>query len=176
MSREILTTIINPALERLAAHRIPVSDSARAMLYAIGLQESGLIHRFQISFRNDGSRFRGPARGMWQFEMGGGVAGVMAHRTTATVAQAFAAEFVGSNATNNGAIWATLAYEDILAAVFARLLLWTLPRALPPSTLAGQDDAWRQYLETWRPGRPWPDKWHNNWRAALDIIKEPLTA
>ena len=40
------------------------------MLLAIGLQESRLTHRRQIG---------GPARGLWQFERGGGVAGVLRH-------------------------------------------------------------------------------------------------
>jgi len=33
MSKQILTKIIDPALGRLAAHRIPVTDAARVMLY-----------------------------------------------------------------------------------------------------------------------------------------------
>jgi len=171
MSKQILAEIINPALDRLAAHRIPVTDAARVMLYAIGLQESNLQHRFQISQRSNGERFRGPARGFWQFEIGGGVAGVMAHKSSADIARAFTAEFVGSNSTNNGAIWATLAYEDILAAVFARLLLWTDPRPLPPPTPASEQEAWDYYIRNWRPGKPHPGQWSARWKAALDLIK-----
>src|SRR5690606_35531315 len=46
------------------------SDRATVMLLAIGLQESRFEHRRQI---------KGPARGFWQFERGGGVRGVMTH-------------------------------------------------------------------------------------------------
>ena len=108
MSKQILTEIINPALARLAAHRIPVSDAARVMLYAIGLQESNLQHRFQISLRSNGERFRGPARGLWQFEKGGGVSGVVNHRSSADIARVFTAEFVAATpriTAQSGQLW-----------------------------------------------------------------------
>mgnify|MGYP003578421460 FL=1 len=41
-------------------------------------------------------------------------------------------------------------HDDVLPAVFARLLLWTLPAALPdPFDVEG---GWTQYLWGWRPG------------------------
>ena len=43
-----------------------LSDEAVTMMLAIGYQESRFEHRRQI---------RGPARGFWQFEHGGGVVG-----------------------------------------------------------------------------------------------------
>ena len=170
MIREVLSDVIDPALDRLVSYGIRVSDNARVMLLAIGLQESLLTHRFQISVRSDGSRFRGPARGLWQFESGGGVAGVMNHRSSTDTARLFATEFVGSH--DNRAIWASLAYEDILAAIFARLLLWTDPLPLPAPIAASEQFAWQYYIRNWRPGKPWPDKWPGNWQAALDAVQK----
>jgi len=163
---ETLSLAINPALDRLAAHKIPSSDSARAMLYAIGLQESALKYHWQLI---SGPYPRGPARGLWQFEAGGGVAGVLAHKSSAVTAQHFAREFAGS--VNSYAVWATLAYEDVLAAVFARLLLWTDPKALPAPVATSEQAAWDYYKRNWRPGAPHPEKWAANWKAALDVLK-----
>jgi len=164
----ILVNVINPALERLSAHGLKPSDSARVMLYAIGLQESGLTSRWQIV---NGPYTRGPARGLWQFEAGGGVKGVLEHKSSSAIAQQFAREFVGS--TNNYAVWATLAYEDVLAAVFSRLLLWADPRVLPAPVLASESEGWGYYVRNWRPGTPHPEKWAANWQAALEALKNP---
>ena len=49
------------------------SPEAELLLLAIALQESGCTHRAQI---------KGPARGYWQFERGGGFAGILAHPRT----------------------------------------------------------------------------------------------
>ena len=62
--------------------------------------------------------------------MNGGVKGVINHSVTAAIAKHFTAEYVGSNSSNNGAVWATLAYEDVLACIFARLLLLTFLTAI----------------------------------------------
>ena len=169
MPRDILETVINPALERLSPHRMQPSDPARVMLLAIGLQESALRHRFQISVRADGSRFRGPARGLWQFESGGGVFGVMNHRASSEIARQFAVEFVGSR--DVGAVWASLAYEDILAAIFARLLLWTDPRPLPLPLADGNEEAWEYYIRNWRPGKPHRHTWDKHWLTALSTVQ-----
>lgn len=61
---EIRDRAIAPALAMLPARMR--SDAAEVLLLAIGLQESGLIHRHQIG---------GPAHGLLQFERGGGVRG-----------------------------------------------------------------------------------------------------
>lgn len=167
MSKEILENAINPALNELTTYRIPVTDRARVMLIAIGLQESRLIHRFQIPQPQALNR-KGPARGLWQFEAGGGVAGVMTHQSTTNAATAFARRFVGS--TNNFAIWATLEYEDVLAAIFGRLLLWSDPRALPEPTLANAEAAWSYYIRNWRPGKPHRHTWDGFWRQALETV------
>ena len=49
-----------------------------------------------------------------------------------------------------GDVHAALEHDDVLAAAFARLLLWTDPKSLP--ALNDADGAWQLYLRTWRPG------------------------
>src|SRR5690606_35371438 len=68
--------IMDPALDLLPARM--GSIEARVMLLSIALQESGLAHRWQVV---DLARpqAKGPARGLLQFERGGGVRGVLTH-------------------------------------------------------------------------------------------------
>lgn len=120
------------------------SPEARAMLMAIGLQESRFMHRRQIG---------GPANGYWQFEHGGGVRGVLHHPGTGGFAREVMTRLdypVTSEAAYNA-----LPDNDVLAVVFARLLLFTVPSALPESP----GDAWQQYLWAWRPGKPHANTW-----------------
>jgi hypothetical protein len=53
-------------------------------------------------------------------------------------------------------------YNDIVAASAARLLLYTLPQALPVNAAEG----WDQYIAAWRPGKPHPEKWSECWSIA----------
>lgn len=127
------------------------SKEATAMLLAIGLQESRFEHRRQI---------RGPARGFWQFERGGGVAGVLSHpasRVHASNALA-ALHYPAAPAV----IHEALADNDVLAAVFARLLLFTDARPLPALT-ALSDESWDYYIRNWRPGKPHRQTWDAFW-------------
>lgn len=123
---------------------------AFAMLTAIGLQESGFRARRQYG--------DGPARGFWQFEADGGVAGVLEHRATRDHVDRVL-DILGYPAERDPKrVHAALEHHDVLACVFARLLLWTDPRALPGPEKPG--DAWLQYLATWRPGKPHPQTWN----------------
>lgn len=131
------------------------SDAATAMLLAIGLQESRFKHRQQIG---------GPAQGWWQFERGGGVIGVLSHDATKQHASEVC-EILGYK-PNSWVVYGVLADNDVLAACFARLLLWTLPAPLPTDA----DEAWRQYLEAWRPGKPHPATWPRNYAAACEAV------
>lgn len=140
----IRTTSLAAALqllpERMSGAR------AEAMLLAIGLQESLLIHRRQI---------RGPARGLLQFELGG-VRGVLSHRASRPHALAVcAARGIDPDAAT---VYADLEHDDVLAMAVGRLLLWTDPAPLP--ALGDADAAWALYLRTWRPGAVQRD--HNN--------------
>ena len=128
------------------------SDEARAMLVAIGLQESGFLHRRQIG---------GPARGFWQFEAGG-VNGVLRHQATKDIIAPLIAEMRYTQAQ----CYAALEHNDILAAIFARLLLWTLPDPLPSDAA----DGWAQYLDAWRPGKPHRLTWDGHYERAWEMV------
>lgn len=158
--REITDNAIAPALKMLPAHMD--SPQARVMLLAIGLQESALTHRAQILAGGK----KGPARGLWQMERGGGVLGVLTHRASRKPAHQLCAAFEVH--PDSREVWEALEHHDILAAALARLLLWTDPLALP----AVDDDkgAWAYYLRTWRPGKPHPDRWPPNHRAAVRAV------
>lgn len=123
------------------------SENAAAMLLATGLQESRFLHR-----RQDG----GPARGFWQFERAG-VEGVLTHHTTQLPIAIAMRRLQFDHTVDASRVLEWLEWNDLLAACFARCLLWTLA-----GTLAGDgehEDAWRQYLLTWRPGAPRPETW-----------------
>jgi hypothetical protein len=148
-----LQAIIRPALNLLGP-RFTGLDAER-MLLAIAPQESGLRHRVQVG---------GPARGLWQFERGGGVAGVLRHPSTQAHANRVCASLLYEPYAD--IVYDALADNDILAACFARLLLFSDPHSLPTT----EADAWAVYLRTWRPGKPHPDRWPANWAIARGLI------
>ena len=134
---------------------------AERMLLAIGYQESGFTTRVQT---------RGPAVGFWQFEKMGGLYGVLEHSTTKELARNWSENWT----QNKEGKALDVLYEgfktaeyDHLACLFARLLLWTHPKALPTT----EDEAWRYYLDVWRPGKPHRNRWVNNWKTADSKIK-----
>lgn len=156
----IRAEVIAKAMAALPARM--TSTRAEAMLLAIGLQESLLIHRRQIG---------GPARGLWQFETGG-VRGVLTHPASRAPALLACATRVVDSTT--AAVYAELERDDVLAAAFARLLLWTDPKPLPE--LGDADAAWALYLRTWRPGAAKRDhdnlqrKFHGNYARACAAV------
>lgn len=131
------------------------SHFARVNQAAIGQQESGYLVRRQYG--------NGPARGYWQFEEGGGVKGVMEHKSSAEIARsvchARGVPFVRRT------VWEALETDDVLAAAFCRLLMWTDSGKLPTS----EADGWAMYARTWRPGKPHPDKWPASWKFGLSV-------
>lgn len=141
---EIIKTGIDPALALLPAKMD--TPAARVMLLAIGLQESRFLHRRQIG---------GPACGFWQFEQGGGVRGVLTHAASAALARQVCE--VRGVVPTSAAVYAQLESDDVLAATFARLLLWTDPARLP--AVADSKGGWDLYARTWRPGKPHPQTW-----------------
>src|SRR5688500_15339808 len=66
---DAVSMIVEPAL--LLLPESMTSKKATCLLIAIALQESRLTYRKQLG--------NGPARGLWQFERAGGVAGVLSH-------------------------------------------------------------------------------------------------
>ena len=159
----ILKTAIDPAMALLPARMD--KPEARVMLLAIGLQESRFMYRYQ---KVAGKPYvKGPARGFWQFEKGGGVKGVMTHPATKEHAQKLCAE--------RGVMWdATAIHEaievdDVLAAGLARLLLWADAKPLP-SLDASHEEAWGCYIRSWRPGKPHRHTWDEFHAQALGQV------
>lgn len=149
-----------------ALHNLPAkmdTAQARVMLYAIGLQESRFTHRYQV-LNTPGAK--GPARGFWQFEKGGGCKGVVNHDASKYWMHgvcddrgvAFTAE----------AIWLAIENDDVLAASAARLLLFTDGARLP--ALDDLDSAWACYIRNWRPGKPHRETWDALYREARAVI------
>jgi len=147
--------ILTPALSLLLS--CMDSPNARAMLIAICLQESGFNHRQQIS---------GPARGFPQFEATG-VHGVLTHHATAGLANSVCGALVYRPSVDE--VHAAIRDNDVLAACFARMLLWTVPAALPDERQP--DVGWEQYTWAWRPGKPHRERWDNNWERAWRAVK-----
>lgn len=133
------------------------SRAANVMLVAIGLQESNFMDRYQLK--------GGPARGFWQFERHGGVKGVLTHHSVEHYAKGVCA--IRKVAPAVDAVHQGLVTDDILACAFARLLLWTDPRAIPTD----EAEAWKYYLRIWRPGKPRENHWPGNWEQAEAMWK-----
>lgn len=123
------------------------TPNAKAMLIAIGLQESRFLHRKQM---NDG-----PARGFWQFEQGGAVRGVLNHAVTRGLARGLVDRLGYDDYPAH--VWNAIEHNDILAMGLARLNLLWLPAKLPEPNQP--DEGWRQYIEAWRPGKPHRETW-----------------
>ncbi len=154
MLREIDESAVAPALRLLPAGMD--TPRTRVQMLAIGLQESGLKERVQ--------RGGGPAHGLWQFERGGGVTGVLEHPASGVYADRVCrARGVDAYALH---AWLALATDDVLAAAFARLLLWTDPHKMPNDAAGG----WQLYLRTWRPGKPRPGTWEWHYTQAEDWV------
>lgn len=152
------------------------SSQATAMLLAIALQESGALHRQQV---------HGPARGFWQFELNG-IISVCLHPATqphlmpalATLRYPFdvktpegGMDLNALKATVN-ALHQAVEHNDVLACIFARLNLWWLRDPLPER--CHPDDGYRQYLDSWRPGKPKEKTWAANFQTAWDAIPLPV--
>lgn len=157
-------TVIWPALSMLATltgKQAMSAHPAHVMLLAIALQESNAEHRWQI---------KGPARGYWQFEKMGGLAGVLRHRRTGEIAENLLAELNLPPGIESA--WGALPYSELLQAGIARLLLWSDPRPLPLPMPEAEQQAWDIYLDNWRPGKPHRNRWENAWKIALDVCGE----
>jgi hypothetical protein len=137
------------------------TPEARVMLLAMGLQESRLTARRQLV--GTPPRPTGPATGLWQFEQGGGVVGVLQHDASRYWMHRVCHERGVQPVPR--AVWQALQHDDILAAAAARLLLFTDARRLPD--LGDELAAWQGYIRTWRPGRPHRITWPGLYAVAL---------
>jgi hypothetical protein len=157
--KELLTSAIDPAhalLERLTG--VKSDDRARVLSLAIAGQESAWEHRLQIG---------GPARSFWQFERGGGVAGVLSHPSSRDKIKAVCAAL--GVPCDVSTVYREMADNDVLAACMARLLLYTDPAALP--AVGDVDAGWAYYLRNWRPGKPHPQTWPLRYAKAKELIR-----
>jgi len=140
------------------------SAEARVMLHAIGWQESRFTHRFQVVDGAPGAK--GPARGFWQFERGGGCAGVLKHQASRYWMHHLCK--LRNCEPTPDALWRQIETDDVLAAGAARLLLFTDPKRLPE--LGDEAGAWYLYVRVWRPGKPHMETWAQAYRSALESI------
>lgn len=140
------------------------TPEARVQLLAIGLQESRLTARRQLV--GSPPRPTGPATGLWQFEQGGGVRGVLEHQASRywmhRVCHERGVKPVAAQ------VWRALQHDDILAAAAARLLLFTDPRRLP--AIGDEAGAWQCYIRTWRPGKPHRQTWGRLYAVACGEV------
>jgi hypothetical protein len=160
------TPMKRPEFDKLCADTFALlgarfdSPAARAMLWAIGRQEGRMHYRRQIG---------GPARGLWQFERGGGVRGVLLHPSSKAHAEALCkARSVEASAA---AVYPRLETDDVLACGFARLLLFTDPSPLPAPVASSLDAAWAYYIRNWRPGKPHLWTWGEFWKEAVEMVR-----
>lgn len=130
---------------------------ATVSLLAIGLQESRFLHRRQVG---------GPARGYLQFERDGGVRGVLRHPVTKIHAITLCAARGVLVAPQ--LVFDAIEHDDVLAAGFARLLLYSDPAPLPD--LGDEEGTWAYYLRNWRPGKPHPQTWPEMYQNALSFV------
>ncbi|MDR2213961.1 MAG: hypothetical protein LBE21_10105 [Pseudomonadales bacterium] len=151
-----LREVVVPALALLPVKMD--TPEARLLLLAIGEQESGFAHRRQI---------KGPARGLFQFEVIA-VTEVMTRTETAALALAVCVQRGLSRYSTPEQVHAQLEQDDVLACVFARLLVWLDPAPLPP--LAYEEGAWRYYRRCWKPGADHVHRWSESYKHALGAM------
>lgn len=135
------------------------SSEATALLTSIALQESRFEFRRQIG---------GPARSFLMFELNG-IKGVLSHADSADPIADVLRRLRYQNATPNDLL-AAVEHNDVLAACFARCLLWTLPNRLPRAS-EGRE-AYQQYISAWGPGKPRPDSWTTNYAVAWGAVMQ----
>lgn len=144
------------------------SPAASAMLVAIGLQESGFAARGQDSLR-PGIDQDGPAHGFWMFEVNGIRALLANKHLVGPIYDALHALcYPPARTLTVNDLHQAIRYDDVLAAVFARCLLWTHDDPLP--RLTEPDAGWKQYVSLWRPGKPRPETWAAHYADAWTRI------
>lgn len=131
--------------------------AARLQLHAINRQENPKRLEQQV---------KGPARGDYQFEKGGGVKGVLTHSAVKEYAEQ-ACKARGVKPTQE-AVYQAIGKDPVLAAALARLLLWTDPKPMPQ--IGDVQEAWDLYNRVWRPGKPHPEHWPRNYADAMEAV------
>ncbi len=171
MTRTLATLrrdVLAPALALLPPKM--TSPAAEVLLLAIHLQEDPRQLQKQVG---------GPAHGLFQFERGGGVRGVLEHRASRPHALSVCAA-LGITPTAEAVYQALRHGDDRLDAAFARLLLWTEAPPLP--AVGDVEGGFRYYLSAWRPGAhargnatqraELRRKWGLGYARAMDAVRE----
>lgn len=158
--REFRRQVLEPGLAFLVECGGPhVTAEGNQLTLTIPGQEANWSARVQAG--------GGPARGLFQFELGGGVRGVLTHPASRDVMQRVCAR-LGVPCTAQ-AVYEALATNDTLAVAAARMLLFTDPKPLP--RVDQPDAGWAYYLRTWRPGKPRPETWAARWSSAAVALR-----
>jgi hypothetical protein len=145
--------VIPAAFSLLPDHMNQVE--AKAMLLAIGMQESRFTCRVQLP--------NGPAHGFWQFETGGVQAVIHSNQTILNpILSTLNYPMI------TPILYEAISHNDILAAIFARLLLWSVPISLPSREESAK--GWNEYTFAWRPGKPHPETWNPFFAQAWGIV------
>ncbi|MVW75402.1 hypothetical protein [Pseudomonas xionganensis] len=172
---EIRAQAIAPALALLPGRMSEHRPAVEVLLLTTHLQEAPNREQCQLPVRPGKC---GPARGIFQFERGGGVAGVLRHPASRPHVFTVCAK-LGVVPTLDGIFDALPSQCDVLDAALARLLYWTDRNPLP--ALGDVEGAWQYYLHNWRPGaweRGTPAqrqalrrKWGLNYAKAMDEVR-----
>jgi len=154
--------------------------AAMVLLYTTSLQENPTRAPRQLIKKAGKLVPEGPAAGDYQFELGGGVTGVLHHKSSAALA-ASACRHQGVTPTTD-AVFTAIQTDPVLAAALARLLYYTDPYRLP--VLGDVAGSWALYLRTWRPGAHTNGsaterealrvKWSANYAKALKAYGVPV--
>ena len=139
------------------------TKAARAQLLKTTLQEAQGVYRRQFG--------NGPARGLWQFELGteksrGGVWGVFLHPASRNLLEQVCNQL--DVPFQPSSIYAALEQDDVLAAAVARLAYWCNPKPLP--AIEDEQGSWDYYLNTWRPGKPHRETWTGYHAAVVQYL------
>jgi hypothetical protein len=155
--KSLLINAIDPALALLEPLGVKSDNRARLLVLAIAGQESAWQYR-----RQNG----GPARSFWQFERGGGVAGLF-HAAPDKLNAVCAELYVPFDPAT---VFEAMAWNDVLAASMARLLLWTDPAPMPE--VGDIQGSWNYYERNWRPGAPRPNDWPALYGTAMGVLNQ----
>ena len=163
----LLNTAIIPAMDMMLSSELD-TRTARAMLIAIALQESGLRARRQMldAGKPWWESRPGAANGLWMFERDGGVRGVMRHPAASAIVLPVIDALLYPR--DPYAVHEALIHNDVLACVLARALLYSVPDALPGPDEHG--NGWAQYLSAWRPGKAHKESWARNYEIAWEVV------
>jgi hypothetical protein len=117
----------------------------------------------------------GPARSYWQGELTGGMILVLRHPATKAAAEGVlrALDISEPNLKHwvmptDRTVHEAIAWNDVLAAGLARLLLYSDPKPLPG--VSHVEAGWEYYLRTWNPGAPHHETWADRHASAKAAI------